>query len=601
MGTGLSSAGVLVKWGIPAAALAACALVGLALPAGAQEQPTLPSGPSVPTPPSGVPSLEVPGKPKPSGGTSQLNPTKPSTPPSKDGPAPKPLLPESINIALKLEKNGSLTVAETVFVQARKSMTRRAPLRIQAGDDRDRVFTVRDVRVEGNGTVEQTDDEFVMKLGEGATTITYTVDGAVTDIAGHQEVRWQLASGWDTKVRFLRASFVAPNQPESIVCLAGAFGTDSKCRSALTDSGQILRVVQEGLPVGERIDLTVNLPEGTVGANARFDDIGTANAFALTTASGLGLGALVLLLLGGFALLWLARGRDARALAADVGPVELLMSADGGRVAFASPDGVLPGEVGTVVDEHVDVADVTATVVDLAVRNYVSIRETEGGRDWLLVRRNPADASLTAYERAVYTGLLGDAESVSVSALKARGLDLTPVRDAMYADVVSREWFARRPDHDRSLWSIVGAVLAVLGVAATVVLVLTVGHALLGLALVVGGLGLALGARLMPARTKRGSVLVQQVRGLLNYLRTTEAGSIPAADREMVLSRSLPYAVVLGETDGWVRRFAELDTSADGTPGIYWYETDAPDEFATRFPAFLLAVDGAFAASGHLR
>jgi hypothetical protein len=125
-----------------------------------------------------------------------------------------------------------------------------------------------------------------------------------------------------------------------------------------------------------------------------------------------------------------------------------------------------------------------------------------------------------------------------------------------------------------------------------VVLALTVGHALLGLALVVGGLGLALGARMMTARTKRGSVLVQQVRGLLNYLRTTEATAIPAADREMVLSRSLPYAVVLGEVEGWARRFTDLDTAADGTPGIYWYETDTPAEFPQHILAFLVTLDG---------
>ncbi|MCA1655130.1 MAG: DUF2207 domain-containing protein, partial [Pseudonocardiaceae bacterium] len=376
-------------------------------------------------------------------------------------------------------------------------------------------------------------------------------------------------------------------------------GSTDPCRSALADSGQILRVVEEGLPAGDRIDLTVHLPDGTVGANARFDDIGTANAFALTTASGVGLGALVLLLLGGFILLWLARGRDARALATDVGPVELLMSGEDGRVAFASPDGVLPGEVGTVVDERVDVADVTATVVDLAVRNYLWIRDA-GQDDWRLVRRNPPDESLTDYERAVHTSLLGDADEVSLSELKARAVDLSAVRDAMYADVVSREWFARRPDHDRSLWSLVGVLLAVLGAVATVVLALTVGHALLGLALVAGGLGLALGARMMPARTSRGSVLVQQVRGLLSYLRTTEPTTIPAADREMVLSRSLPYAVVLGEASGWTARFADLDTSADGTPGIYWYETDTPAEFPRRFPAFLLALDSALTVSGHL-
>jgi uncharacterized protein (TIGR04222 family) len=579
MGTALSSAGVSLKWGIPVvAAAAASVLVGLVQSAGAQAQPTLPSDPS---PPSSVPSLKPPGRP-----SIGLDPTKTADP--TRGPSVRPLLPESINIALKLEKDGSLSVTEQVFVQAGKTMTRRAPLRIQAGDGQDRVFTIRDVEVTGNATTEVTGDQFVMKVGEGAASISYKVDGTVTDFSVHQEVRWQVAGGWDTKVRLLRASFIAPDQPESIVCLAGALGTDSPCRSALTDSSQILRVVQEGLPAGERVDLTVNLPIGTVGANARYDDIGTANAFALTTASGLGLGALVLLLIGGFVLLWLARGRDARALAADVGPVELLMTGDGGRVAFASPDGVLPGEVGTVVDERVDVADITATVVDLAVRNYLSIREA--GEDWVLVRRNPPDAALTEYERAVYQQVLGDAGELPLSALRGR-VDLAAVRDAMYADVVSRDWFVRRPDHDRSLWSLVGVLLAVVGAAATVVLALTVGHALLGLALVVGGLGLALGARMMPARTKRGSVLVQQVRGLLNYLRTTDASRIPPADREMVLSRSLPYAVVLGEATTWAGHFTDLDTAADGTPGIYWYETNTPADFPHRFAAFLLTFD----------
>lgn len=580
MGTRLSSAGVLAKWGIPVAAVAAiCVLVGLGQVA--QAQPTPPSDPRTP---SSVPSVKPPARP--SLNPSILNPTKTAQPTPGRG-TPRPLLPESINIALKLQKDGSLSVTEQIFVQARKSMTRHAPLRIKAGENQDRVFAVRDVQVDGNATTQITDDEFVMTVGEGATTIKYTVDGTVTDIAGHQEVRWQVASGWDTKVRLLRASFIAPDLPEAVVCLAGAFGTDSKCGSAITDSTQVLRVLQESLPAGQRVDLTVNLPADTVGANARFDDIGTTSAFGLTTASGIGLGALVLLLIGGFVVLWLARGRDARALATDVGPVELLMTGDGGRVAFASPDGVLPGQVGTVVDERVDVADVTATIVDLAVRNYVAIREL-GPSNWVLVRRNPPDGALTDYERAVYQQVLGDAPEVPLAALH---VDMGAVREAMYADVVSREWFARRPDHDRSLWSVVGVLLAFLGAVATVVLALTVGNALIGLALVVGGLGLALGARMMPARTRRGSVLVQQVRGLLSYLRGTEARSIPPADREMVLSRSLPYAVVLGEADGWIRRFGELDPSADGTPGIYWYETKSPGEFQKRFVGFLVALD----------
>ncbi|HEY7597160.1 MAG TPA: DUF2207 domain-containing protein [Actinophytocola sp.] len=571
---------MLAKWG---AAVAAVALSGGALLGAAQP-------PSLPSPPPDAPTVDFP---LPTGVPS-IEPTKPSTPPP--GPRPAPLLPQSVNLALKVERDGKLSVSEQVFVQARRTMTRHQPLRVDAGGGTYREFRVEHVGVKGTGSAEVTGDELVMKLGEGASTVTYTVDGAVRDAGGRQEVYWQIAGGWDVDVRLLRASFVAPDLPVKIVCLAGSRGSFLPCSSALVDHGQVLRVVQENLPAGEPVDLSVLLPDGTVGAAgaAEFGSL-SPSAFALTPVSGIGLGVLAVVLVGGFVLLWLARGRDAKALAADVGPVELL-SSDGGRVTFASPDGVLPGEIGTVVDERVDAADVTATVVDLAVRNYLSVRRA--GDDWLLLRRNPPDGSLSAYERAVWQALLGDAAEVSLAALRGRRLDLSAVREELYAGVVRRDWFARRPDHERTRWLLAGVVLAALGAGATVVLALTIGHALLGVAVVIGGLGLALCARFMPARTRRGSVLVRQVRGLSGFLRGGAASAVPAADREMVLSRSLPYAVVLGETGQWLARFADLDTAADGTPGLYWYD----GENLTRdFPTFLRELDALLTACGQLR
>src|SRR2546427_7130874 len=153
----LSFAGVSTKWGVPATLLAAAFAV---------------AQPSIPAPPPGGPSINFPVQPQPS-----FSPTRPSTPLPGGGPAP--LLPQSVNIAMKVERDGRLSITEQVFVQAGKTMTRRAPLRIQAGDDRDRVFTVHDAAVEGNGSTEVTADEFVLRLGGGASTVRYTVDGAV--------------------------------------------------------------------------------------------------------------------------------------------------------------------------------------------------------------------------------------------------------------------------------------------------------------------------------------------------------------------------------------------------------------------------------------
>ena len=504
------------------------------------------------------------------------------------------------DVRLKLERDGRLTVTEVVTVPEGRTATRVVPLRVPVSADRERVFQVSDAAVDGTGTATASDDELRIALQAGTSTVKYSVVGAVAKIGDTLELRWQPASGWDTALDSVKVSVITPDAPRSVNCLAGEPGTSNPCTTADLGDGRGVRVTEIGLAAGERVDVTVGLQEGAAPANARVEEpSGLAAAFALTPLTGAGLGGLVVLLLCGGLLLWYLRGRDARALAGEVGPVNVLVTDGSGRVAFASPDGVLPGQVGTVVDEHVDVVDVTATIVDLAVRNYVWIEEVDG-HDWRFVRRNPADPSLSGYERAVYEALLPDGvDAVALSELRGRRIDLSRVRDALYADVVAKNWFARRPDAERSLWWWAGVGVGVLGAALTVVLALVGGAALFGLVVVVAGVALAVGARTMPARTKRGSVLLEHVRGLRGYLHTATPQDIPESDREMVFSRSLPYAVVLGETERWLATFA-------GTrPGLYWFgEAEQGGDlrrFAQRVPAFLGAVDGVLAQAGHLR
>jgi hypothetical protein len=512
-------------------------------------------------------------------------------------------------IGLKVERDGKLTVSERITVPAGKSANRTAPLRLSTGTDTERVYTVTQPKVTGNGSASVDSQNLTVHLGAGESTISYVVDGAVADQGTHEDVRWQVASGWDVTIDRLTVSVVTPAEPQSITCLAGEPDSTTACALSQIGEGGVPTAEQDTLTSGQRVDFAVGLPNGSVPVNERVEQSnGLASAFALTTETAIGLAALIVLLLVGLGLLWYARGRDAKALAGDVGPVQVLGKDADGHVAFASPDGVLPGQVGTVIDEHVDVVDVTATVIDLAVRNYLWIDEVPGDQgvvDWRIVRRNPTDDALTAYEKAVYKSLLGDADQVQLSQLRGKGVNLVAVSSALYSDVVAKEWFARRPDTERSRWWWAGITVAALGIVLTVLLALTIGHALLGLAVIIAGAALAAGARSMPARTRRGSALLHQVRGLLTYLTTVSPTDIPDSDREMVFSRSLPYAVVLGQTERWLTTFRGLDPDADGTPGLYWFgeaeQSRDLDRFATRFPAFLSSLDGVLAQGGHLR
>lgn len=498
----------------------------------------------------------------------------------------------STEVRMKLERDARLSVTETVQVPDGKTVKRTVPLRLAVGNDLERQYQVTDAKIDGKGSTSTDDDSFSVTLEGGQSVLTYTVAGAVAPVGDALEVRWQVAGGWDTELDKVAVSFSAPDSPTSVNCLAGPVGSSQPCTSADLADGKGVRAQEIKLGAGERVDVAIGLSAGVVPPNAVVvEQSGLAAAFALTPASGAALGGLLVLLLGGVALLWYLRGRDAAALASEVGAVTVLVRDQGGRVAFASPDGVLPGQVGTVVDEHVDVVDVTATVIDLAVRNYLWITEVEG-HDWQIMRRNPVDDSLSGYEKAVCEALLPHGvDAVSVSELRGRQIDLAVVRERLYADVVEKRWFVRRPDAERNLFWWAGIVIAVLGVVATVVLALTIGNALFGLVVAVGGVALAFGARSMPARTRRGSELLEHVRGLRGYLHGVTPDDVPEADRELVFSRSLPYAVVLGETERWLTTFGQQD--------LYWYGNAS--DFRRSFPAFLGALDGVLAQAGHLR
>ncbi|WP_043835261.1 MULTISPECIES: DUF2207 domain-containing protein [unclassified Amycolatopsis] len=497
-------------------------------------------------------------------------------------------------IALKLLRDGGFQVTEKVTVPGGQQLVSTLPLRLPADDGQDLRYTVRDAKATGGGAVAQADDQLTLTFGAGESTVVYTLAGALADQGGGQQVRALVAGGFDQPVKEIKASFLAPaRQMAPVTCSIGA---NQPCTLSEVDHTGVLRLQQNDLPPGARMELSVGLPPGTAPANADFVPASAlAAAFSLTLPSVIGFAVVAVLLIAAALFVWRRRKQDELATSTGDTTIEVLLR-ENGRTWFASPDGVLPGQIGTVMDESVDPVDIAATVVDLAVRNYLWLAELPGP-DWQISRRNPPDEHLRDFERVVYETLLPEGtDTVLLSRLSE--LDSAPIQDSMYRDVVASQWFSRRPDTSRGVLALPGILLFVLGLVATAVLSFTVGHALLGVAVALAGLGLAAARALLPSRTARGRAVAGQIRGLLRYLHRVRAEDIERpADREMVFSRSLPYAVVLGDTERWLGAFADLDPDADGQAGLSWYggveQDDDLRRFGPRLLAFLAALNHA--------
>ncbi|KZB82435.1 DUF2207 family protein [Amycolatopsis regifaucium] len=514
----------------------------------------------------------------------------PGAPAGAQGEPQLPTLPNSAEISLKVERDGALSVVEAVSVPSEATMTRRVPLRTAAPRDRDRIIGIRDVVIEGAGNSELTDDEFTIRLKGGTSIVRYTVDGAVAEADGLLRVGWQVAGGWDTGLELVRAAFAAPAIPNAVTCHAGPEGSRVHCGTAQIGHSGLTRFSQQNLPAGQRMEISVELPGGTVPANARLEPSKTfAGAFVLTAPVGWAWGGFALALIAGAVALGVLRRRDRRPGGAL--PVQLLTGKDE-QAAFTSPEGVLPGQVGFVLSGRTDAVDLAATVVDLAVRNYLWVSEEAGElTDWRLVRRNPPDEQLTAFEHAVFDLLLPDGrESIRLSEIQSAGIGVDAVRGALRDSVVERRWYSRGPGR----LTRAGLRICFYGLFLTVLLALTVGYAQLGLIVVAAGAVLAVAARRLPVRTGAGIALHRRLLGVREAVLATKPAAVPKLEREVLLWRALPYALALGEQETWIAGFAAIK----GPPKIYWYGRETADEAEiARVSDFTAALVGTFAAT----
>lgn len=515
----------------------------------------------------------------------------------------------SDDVALTTSSDGVLHAKETVTFEG--SGIKRSFVRLKHQDDRhDRRFDIGSM-TGAKATVDG--DRTVLTLpgggpGRHTVRIAYTVHGAMTPMTRRQELTWAAAGGWNVPVAQTRVTVGADAAVLDLNCFAGELDGTVGCTQFFTNHTHVQAEFRQlNLQPGDYLTIVIGYPPGTTSGKPIIDQRHTlAASFTVNAVTGGTLIGLLALLLGGVVLLYSTRGRDARivhkkAPEGDHAPV------DDGK--FSPPDGVRPGQIGTLIDEQADVIDVTASIIDLAVRRYLLIeeltRETYGRLDWQLRRLDrPAD-ELMPYERVLYDALFAGRDVVRLSELGGTFAgELAAVRAALYEDVVRQGWFARRPDSERTRWTTTGTVLSGLGLIGTIALALYSNLALIGLAVIIAGAALAVGGQYMPAKTARGATVLAHTLGFRAYLYRGDPPDAPSVDRVALFSRYLPYAVVFDSVARWAGTVADVDGDGERADNLYWYEGPAEwdlSNFAESMRSFTLATSGAISASRQFR
>lgn len=474
---------------------------------------------------------------------------------------------------ITIQKDSSLHIVEAIDADfgplQKHGIFRTIPVRYRWDDTHVRVYQlqVRSVTdAAGKGIRYETSDQGAfkeIKIGDPNRTvsgkqtyrITYDVSGAMNAFSDHDELFWNVNGGsWDVRAQAVTATVHAPAALTRAACYQGASGSDEACRFTTSSSGAEFAATRPFAPRGQ-LTIVAALAKGVVTEPQPIIARDGDNVLGYFEPQPIWLALAAFALVGGLAFLywrWYTAGRDPR---------------EGETIVpeYEPPDKIRPAQLGVILDESADTKDVTATIVDLAVRGYLTITEEPqtwifGKKDWTLHATGKATSDLLPYEKVVFDGLFKDGADVKISELRTHFVtSLRQAESELYHDSADRKWFPTRPDRVRQAYAGLSLLVIFGGLAMAYLLGRTLGAGLIGLAIVAVGLVAIAVARVMPQKTAAGAELHRRTLGFRRYMEVAETERQRFAERENIFSDYLPYAIVFGCVDRWARAFKDID------------------------------------------
>ncbi|MBO1032120.1 DUF2207 domain-containing protein [Tessaracoccus sp. SD287] len=475
--------------------------------------------------------------------------------------------------------------------------------------------TAQQVSREGGNMLVRIGSERQEYTGVQNYKISYTVHGIL--FPNHPESKldefnWNaVGTGWQVPMRDVKVTVNGPAEPRRTACFQGR-SYQNTCAAPAPGRQMVWTI--DRLATEQGLQVVAGYPVGTF-TNADYRTTKryhAGNMFPLDAPNLGGAAVVGVASIAGVGMLARRRGRDQAwaGVAPGLAPARGQNSAVGVRdtkapvaVTFRPPKGARPGEIGTLIDEKADLKDVTATLVDLAVRGHMRFEQIDK-KNQKFTRLKGTD-KLAPYESKLMGTLFGGSQVVTTQDIrdKSRGKAITEAQSDLYRRVSTEplKWFRENPNTARTLAAFAGIGLVVAGLGLSFLLGL-LGYGLIPLGVAVAGVVLMIFSGSIPARTPAGSAVYAEAKGFELYLKTAEADQIKFEEGIDVFSRYLPYAVVFGVADRWTKIFEKL--AADGryygdTSWYGGYGYGMGYGFAASFDGLTNSMESAMQASAH--
>jgi hypothetical protein len=379
-------------------------------------------------------------------------------------------------------------------------------------------------------------------------------DAAAQNITPHEEFYWNVnGASWPVAMKKVSASIYLPSKitPKKITidCFTGEIGAEKKdCKWEIVDNKIINFTTTKPLKAYENLTIVVGLPTGTFIPPSLLQKVCTAIFEAFTQNWGLLAGLIVFLIMY---MLWKKFGRDDQTVKDTVMP------------HYKAPEGITPTETGTIIDERIDARDITATIIDYAVKGYIKINEIEDKKffgkeiDYELELVNPYKAE-KQFEAIILKAIFKENKvgtKVGLSDLKdSFFVNLSKIHTSVMHQLIADGYFPHNPKIIRTVYIGVAITVAVLSMDSVGDFSILTTFGLLVAAASIGFFGYN-----MPRKTKKGTELYYELLGLYEYIDTAEKDRMQFQESANIMfEKLLPYAMAFGIVKKWSAAFDGL-------------------------------------------
>jgi uncharacterized membrane protein len=409
----------------------------------------------------------------------------------------------------------------------------------------------------------------------------YRVLDAVRFFRDYDELYWNVTGNeWQDPIELVTAHIEFPAGITGLHAIAYTGVTGSRTEDARVEISDNFVDIRSTRRLGYRQGLTAvaGFDKGFVQAPSRSMQL---MRFLKSNSP------LLIPLIAFFVMLWLwwTRGRDPQRQAISV--------------QYEPPDKLTPGECGTLVDNEAAMRDITATLVDLAVKGYLTIEQKEEShllglthsKDYILHMKKPPGewAAARSHEQEMLAALFDEGASpvVALSDLQNHFYTCLPaIRDRIFSALMKDGYYLHRPDTVRQGYFGAGMVIGGLLVFGGVGYFQNATGIAAGswiLAGIASGLVICVFGWFMSARTIAGARALEKVLGFEQFLGRVEKDQIERLEKTPELfEKYLPYAMALKVEKKWVQAFSGIALQPP-----QWYQ----GYYGGNFTAFYLVND----------